>query len=381
MWYYAANNLTHGPVSEQELHTLLKRKTITTQTLVWRDDAPEHLPLEKTELAAKFDIPLPDGERWYTCAFSGQTVRESEMCVIDRFPVANACRAEAQAFADAGGWLGWKANRNGRAQALGMRRSFREMCKGIAKVVVPACALYLLFNVPLQFGLAWVNARLGTVSQPVFALELVVQVVVLSLPMAALLFLFKEDAHRRRPGFGKALGVGLSLWGRMALVNLFILVAASGWWASHVLRALPGPGGALLGLVVWLVSLYAWLRLAYACVIVVEGETTPWAALKSSWRLRGARETTTPAGRSLSSFHIGLNTGLDSDLPLIVGASVIISFAGLETLVPSLAEGAAGVLLFSLRGLFMLCYIQMLAQFYTEREKRTITRQPAGLAA
>jgi len=218
------------------------------------------------------------------------------------------------------------------------------------------------------------------VSRRVLALELAVQVAVLSLPMAALLFLFKEETYRRRPGFGKALVIGFSLWGRMAGVNLFVLLAASGWWASHVLRALPGPGGTLLGLVVWLVSLYAWLRLAYACVIVAEGGASPWAALKGSWKLRGARETTS-AGHSLSPFHIGLNGGLGSDLPLIVGASVIISWSGFDDQVPPLTKGAVPVLLFSLRGLLMLGYIQMLGQFYTEREKRSIAKQPAGLAA
>lgn len=386
MWYYASNDLTHGPVSERELQALLRRKAITPQTLVWCEGTLVRQPLEQTELAAKFEIPLPEGEQWRTCTFSGAMVRESEMCQVDGFFVAKACRDDAQAFVDAGGWLpNLIRSRHFPTLWQRLRRFFRHLRDSFVHVLLPACALYLLINIPLQLGLARINqsfvGQTRFVLDAVFSLELLLQVGVLSLPLASILFLFKEEARGRHPGIAKALATGFAFWGRMAVTNLVLTVVIGAWSMIQWVPDLQVLSRASMSLLALLISMYVWLRLAYASVIIMDPKMTPGAALKLSWNMRGAREML-PPGRYLSPVRLGLNMSLGTDLPLMFFVAMILKHSGLLLSAPPAILGLhTSTLAFCLRGLLNLSYMSLLFQFYTERNKQSIAKQLTRLAA
>lgn len=45
-WFYGKNNTQHGPVSEQEIQTLLSSGQIDTSTIIWREGMTDWLPMK-----------------------------------------------------------------------------------------------------------------------------------------------------------------------------------------------------------------------------------------------------------------------------------------------------------------------------------------------
>jgi hypothetical protein len=351
MWCCSINNLTHGPVSEAGLFELYKDNAITPQTLVWREGSDERRPLEQTELAARFRVPLPVGDRWRTCTFSGDTVRQSEMCLVEGFGVAKAHQAEAQAFVDEGGWMP-NLIRSRHFPTLGQRwaRRCQEFREETAPSFLQMCALYLPVNILLQFLLSAVNARLigqpQTVKHAAEILEPLFQTAVLSLPMASILFLWIENTRSRRPGFGESLRTGLSLWGPLAAVNLLLIIAGNALQLSEDIAGFSREVTIGLGLLL----LFVWVRIVYASILLVERRLSPTAALCASWRITKGQ-------------------GFISGFSLWIMMDVMARFSGLIRPFPSRAETAADAMVHSLFGLLNISWCALLYKLYLERRQ------------
>ena len=313
----------------------------------------ERLPLEQTELAAKFRVPLPVGDRWRTCTFSGETVRLSDMCLVEGFGVAKAHQAEAQAFVDEGGWMP-NLIRSRHFPTLGQRwaRRCQEFREEDAPSFLQMCALYLPVNIPLQFLLSAVNARLigqpQTVRHAAEILEPLFQTAVLSLPMASILFLWIENTRSRRPSLGEALRTGLSLWGPLAAVNLLLIIAGNAWRLAEDMTGYSVGLTLALGL---LLLLFVWARIVYASILLVERRLSPAAALSASWRITKGQEF-------ISSFSLCIMT------------DVMVRYSGLIRPLPALAvETATTTMLYSLRSLLIVSWYALLYKFYQDRRQ------------
>ncbi|MCC5623840.1 DUF4339 domain-containing protein [Nostoc sp. CHAB 5715] len=61
MWYFVENGLRKGPVSLEEIQSLIAQQTITPTTLVWKRGMNDWLVVSETELKDLLpeDIPPP----------------------------------------------------------------------------------------------------------------------------------------------------------------------------------------------------------------------------------------------------------------------------------------------------------------------------------
>ena len=72
-WYYALNNASHGPVSQEQFDAHVKSGTITPETLVWHDGMPAWLPWGRMAGAPGADSDSA------VCAVSGKVFPKREM--------------------------------------------------------------------------------------------------------------------------------------------------------------------------------------------------------------------------------------------------------------------------------------------------------------
>ena len=59
MWYFAQSNIRKGPVSVEEIRSLIEEGSITQSALVWKQGMDNWLPITETELRDLLPTDLP----------------------------------------------------------------------------------------------------------------------------------------------------------------------------------------------------------------------------------------------------------------------------------------------------------------------------------
>ncbi len=238
MWFYAKDEQQHGPMSAQGLKSLLGQQAVTPQTLVWRDGMANGLPMDQTELAAELLLPLPEGDTWETCAYSGDCVRRSEMVQIEGFWIASTHKDEVVDYLHQGGRLPKVELASSLTGCIELGHLVRSSWAMLMACLKPACALYLLVWIPGNLICSYVAAQNST-SSPGFAFQFgnLMQFLFGSVSTGGLLFLFSHHLRGMQPSLGEVLSAGFSNWGRLAVVRLLSgLMALLGF----ILLIIPG---------------------------------------------------------------------------------------------------------------------------------------------
>jgi hypothetical protein len=133
-WYYESGGGQQGPVAESELDRLLDARTITPDTLVWREGMAGWAPLRTARPATPpppasnaqpdvdgSDVPQPG---WIRCTLTGRYFPPSEIITIDGKPYSAAAKPQVVASLEQRGIAPVsEADRNGPAwenrQAIG----------------------------------------------------------------------------------------------------------------------------------------------------------------------------------------------------------------------------------------------------------------------
>ncbi len=322
MWYYSINDKEHGPVSEQYLEFLLKGREMTPQTLVRRQNTEGWLPLEHTELAARFGIPQPAEDVWHTCAYSGEKTCISEMELIHDFWVAKAYRDDAETFVRHGGRLPKSGDGYQPPGNLRLTHLFAKAWALCWACALPAITVYLLICLP-SIGLFRLLVTQITASplNPAW-LNMVMLFVVAgafnALPSAIILCLFAQYSRCKKVQFLPAMTSGFRLWAGMTLVSVllpgfsFSFDPSQGTFTpdgSQAAKTLPSPAplpfdAMTLVSVITTILILIWFtqRTFVTSVAMVEGHRSPWKALKQSWKLT--------RGYSWATFGLALSLGI-----------------------------------------------------------------------
>ena len=337
MWYHAQNEEQHGPLTEQSLKELLTRREISPQTLVWREGFTEWLPLEQTELAQKFEVPLPAGDGWQTCTYSGDRVKRSQMTQLDGYWVANEHLDEAQQFLQQGGWLPRVESGEGRLGNLDLGYLIHRTKQVLSTCALPICGLYLTVAVPLQFLFAQLQVRLGTDQLDTIRMGYVLDLLISPLSSGGILFLLSQHARGLRPGFREGFLAGLRLWTSMVVTQLIVgMVTLFGF----LLLIIPG--------------LILAVRTALASPALVERRLLPAQAVKQSWEV-----THDQAWRTLAYL---IMVGMPCLMPSVIIGGVV------NELLPGFDKTLASPLLDSLLSLPVVGFISFLFCYYKELE-------------
>lgn len=269
MWFYSLNEVQHGPVSVAGLKSLLAQQVLTPQSLVWRQEMADWLPIEKTELAAGLALPLPEGDAWQMCSFSGDKARRSEMAQLDGFWVAAAHKDEAVEYLHQGGRLPkveLESNLTGSIELGHLMRTSWQMLSACLK---PVCVLYLLVEIPANVLSTLVTSE-SMASGPMPAVWLVLLIQALASPFfnGGILSLFSRQLRGMQEGLGAALAAACSNWGRIFVVHFITLMMS------------------LLGFLFLIIpGLLITIRLILSEAAAVDGQMPGSAAVQTSWNI------------------------------------------------------------------------------------------------
>lgn len=96
-WYYAQGDQRQGPISEQELDTLIAAGTVTDNTLVWREGMADWLPLRQARPAGSGAAVPPSGDTppagWIRCTATGRYFPPEEIVYIEGKPYSAGAKA------------------------------------------------------------------------------------------------------------------------------------------------------------------------------------------------------------------------------------------------------------------------------------------------
>ncbi len=341
MWYHAQNETQHGPLTEADMKSLLAQTVITPQTLVWRNGMGEWLPLEQTELAKTFEVPLDEDDSWETCAYSGDRARRSEMFKIEGCWVAGEHSREAEAFVQQGGWLPRAKSGLLPAAIPDISSLALKASQLLAACVPPVCALYLLTALPMQFLFAWLEPHYALDKVEAQMLGLALSAVFNSFSTGGIFYLFSQQTRGVRPDLVQGLTAGWSFWGRLLLIQ-FILASTIMGGAAVCTLITSSMAGAVLFFIPGLILA---LRTSLSNAAAVERRLLPGPAVRQSWHV-----TQGHTWRTLGTYFV---VGTACMIPGVLLTAI------LHQLAPSLEPTPVGIVLevlFSLPAVYFLSF-------------------------
>lgn len=345
MWYHAQNETQHGPLTEADVKSLLAQNVITPKTLVWRDGMGEWLPLEQTELAKSFEVPL-EGDSWETCSYSGDRAKRSEMFQLEGCWVANEHREDAAAFVAQGGWL--PRARSGLLPDvnLDLVPLVAKAYELLAPCVKPVCLVFLLTSIPLHFLLSWLPPLVASSKTDILLLSMALGAVFNSFATGGIVYLFSQQSRGVRPDIGQGITAAFSFWGRLLLMQFVIITATM----AGSLLIIPG--------------IIIALRTSLSNIAAVERRMLPPMAVRQSWLV-----TEGHAWRTLGYFLVVASCCV---MPGMLISSMLVLLA------PDFALSPAGTVLealFSLPAVYFMSF-----QFCYYKELETLHQAQAGQA-
>ncbi|MCP4371726.1 MAG: RDD family protein [Deltaproteobacteria bacterium] len=94
-WYYADGKSKVGPISKEELRSLVQAKKISSKTLVWRQgmkDWQELGKLAKKKESSSHEMPKEVGHRQAVCSECGRIFPKEEMISFENAKVCAGCK-------------------------------------------------------------------------------------------------------------------------------------------------------------------------------------------------------------------------------------------------------------------------------------------------
>ena len=346
MWYYASNEERKGPVTEQAIQSLYAMKQVSPNTLVWQDGMTDWKPLSETELAAVLEIPLPEGDAWQTCAYSGERGKQSLMVPLDGYLVLTEHKDSAVDFIKQGGELP-KADLGDRmAGNVGLGHLMQQSWGLVLAQGRQLALLYLALWLPCNLLSNWMDMNVFGDDEPMRSFQLYnfIYLVVGNLFVGAAYSTFWRRLAGHDSSLGDMVAAGFANWGRMIAVSL---LSGLMMIAGFILLIVPG--------IIVMARTYPALALA------VERKMRGSSAVQASWDLT--------KGHTLQVVGYSLLVWFLASVPLMVFESLI-AFA------PQFEEWISYSVLQTLLGLgeifvvaFTVCYV---------RELRALKRMRVG---
>lgn len=222
MWYYASDEERKGPVTEHAIQSLYAMKQVSADTLVWQDGMTDWKPLSETELAAVLEIPLPEGDAWQTCAYSGERGKQSVMVPLDGYFILAEHKDSAVDFIKQGGELP-KADLGDRlAGNVGLGHLFQQSWGLVLTDGLPLALLYLALWIPGNLLSNWMDMNVYGDEEPLRSFQLYnfIYLVLGNLFVGAAYSTFWRRLAGQETSVGGMLALGFSHWGRLIVVSL-----------------------------------------------------------------------------------------------------------------------------------------------------------------
>lgn len=274
MWYYTTNGERLGPLSLSGMKSLYEQQAITPETLVWQEGMTEWKPLSETRLAGEFQVPLPEGDAWEKCAFSGQHCRRSEMVQVEGRWINPDYKDEAVEFLKEGGALTAFAQSGSLTGNLDFGHLMRSSGALLAGCWREALVIHLLVWLPANLGAEYVAA----VFENHLSQTTLVQCTQAAanfwglLATGAVLHLLSDQIIRKPASIGDVLKRGLSCWGHL--------------WVASLLSGLAIIFGTILFIIPGIIAA---VRLSLVNPAVVNGGRAGSTAIDESWLLTRGR--------------------------------------------------------------------------------------------
>ena len=274
MWYYANNEERKGPVSEASIRSLYAMKGVTSDTMVWQQGMDGWKPLRETVLAAALEIPLPEGDAWQTCAYSGERGKQSAMVPLDGYFILSEHKDSAVDFIKQGGVLP-KVEMSVRADGnTDLVHLFRSAWALVAQDGVKLSLLYLALWIPGNLLSNWMDIHVFDPEKPKLSLQFYRLLGDLLDPIfaGASFYIFWQRAHGNYGPIQRWLWRGAALWWRLTLI--------------HIITSLM----MILGLLLLVIpGLLVVVRTCLADALAVDSRLGSWASVKASWELAKGR--------------------------------------------------------------------------------------------
>lgn len=342
MWYYSNNGDRSGPVSQFAIRSLYEQRAIAPDTLVWQEGMETWQPLHATTLAGFLKVPLPGGDTWETCAFSGDRYRQSEMVQVEGLWIGNDRKDEAVELLKQGGRLPVVELDSPFKGNLDLGHLLRYSWKLLQPCLPSSILLYLLVWVPGNLAINYIGDFVLTEEQGlrIFQVSSWVQSLWGNIATGGVLFLLSEQIRGRTESLGSAFGAGLANWGRV-------------WVASFLIGLMT-----ILGLLLLILpGFIAITRTSFATAAAVDGKMSGSSAVQESWDVT--------KGHFWRVLGYMLLMGMVSVAPSIF-------FGAFSTLVPWLEHWVVNALLGTLFELPVIYMLAFTLVFYKEIKARPV---------
>ena len=165
MWHYSNGGVQQGPVGLAELEKLCREGVITANTSVWRPGWTDWLSILATDLAEQLHVPLPDGDTWEICAYSGDTCRRSEMVELGGHRVGAAYKDQAVELLHQGGQLPVASGKDNASGVVEFGHLLREGWHLLAKALPSLLPLWIGIQIIEQVLTHLVAGSLGFLAE------------------------------------------------------------------------------------------------------------------------------------------------------------------------------------------------------------------------
>jgi hypothetical protein len=346
MWYYTQNGERHGPLSQSGMKSLFEQRSITADTLVWQEGMTEWQPLNATRLASELQVPLPEGDAWEKCAFSGERCRRSEMVQIDGYWIGAEHKDAAVELLQQGGSLPVVELDSPFAGNVDLGHLMRSTWALLAPCLQLVIVLQLLVWIPGNLAINYMDTQVFTEDQTFksFQFNGWVQALWGNLATGGILYVLSQQILGRPATFGSAVSAAFSNWGRL--------------WVGSFLSGLM----MIIGFILLIIpGFIAMVRTSFVNAGVVDGKLGGSDAVQESWNLT--------KGCGLQVFGYMFVVGIVCTLPAVI-------FGAVGTLVPVLEHWVVNAIVATIMELPLIYLLAFTLVFYRELKANTTRRKP-----
>jgi hypothetical protein len=274
MWFYYSNDERKGPVSTATIRSLYATRQVTAETMVWQQGMPEWKPVRETALAADLEIPLPEGDQWLTCAYSGERGKQSAMVPLDGYFILAEHKDSAVDFIKQGGTLP-KVELSERADGnTELAHLFRSAWALVQQDGLKLALLYLALWIPGNLLSNWMDTHVLDPDKPMQSLQFyrLLYNIIGTFFAGSCLHVFWLRANGRTGPIPDWLTAGFANWGRLFVAGLLVGILTV---VGFILLIIPG--------------LIVMVRTSLASVMAVGQRLGGSAAVQASWDISKGR--------------------------------------------------------------------------------------------